>query len=128
MALMILAAAAGFWYVSFQYYGARRAGEVVSAELPLRTAVMEALYPYSFQQVATHFRAPQIAFGGLAYVVLVLGFANAPLLIWLKKSVLKTERHSNVCTSLQREYCSIERTAPSSSLCAVMPTGTSPQV
>lgn len=83
MALMILTAAAAFWYVSFQYYGARRAGEIVSIGLPFRTAVMEALYPYSFQQVAAHFRAPQIAFGGLAYVVFVLGFANAPFIIWL---------------------------------------------
>lgn len=83
MALMILTAAAAFWYVSFQYYGARRAGEIAFKALTFRTAVMEALYPYSFQQVAAHFRAPQIAFGGLAYVVFVLGFANAPFIIWL---------------------------------------------
>ena len=79
----IMAAAAAFWFVAFQHHGARRAGEIAMTELGLQPTAMQELYNGSFQQQAARTQAPQVALGGLVYVVLVLGFANMPLVIWL---------------------------------------------
>lgn len=71
--------AAAFWYISFQYLAARATSSLVFQQLPYRSPALPELYKQSFHCYADNFRASQIALASLIYVVMILGFANAPL-------------------------------------------------
>lgn len=74
----IVVLAYAFWYVSFQYVGARASAETVFNSLKMRASTVYDLYPGSLQQSATLLKAPQIAVGFLAYVIFVIGLIMKP--------------------------------------------------
>ncbi|WP_122377757.1 hypothetical protein [Pseudomonas cannabina] len=77
LAFMLVLAFA-FWYVSFQYVGARASAEKVFNILRVRASTVYDLYPGSLQESATVLKAPQVALGFLAYVVFVIGLILKP--------------------------------------------------
>lgn len=78
---VMVAAAFAFWLVAFKFVGARACAETVFNGLKYRANKVYDIYSGSFQEAATEHKAPQIAFGFLVYLVLVLGLVNRPLIM-----------------------------------------------
>jgi hypothetical protein len=79
--LMMVGLASAFWAVAFKYVGARACAQKVFVGMKANTSLVYDLYNGSAQEYATEKKAPQIALGFLAYLVLVLGLVNKPLIL-----------------------------------------------